>query len=330
MARVRMVDIAKKVGVSTKTVSNVVNGSGWVGDAVRAQVLQAIDELGYRPNLAARQLRSGSSGLLGLCVPNLKEPYFAEFASEFVSAARERGLTVLVTQSKGERSEELAILESVNLPALDGLVFSPLTLTTEDVENRLSKVPMVFIGEHGERITTGKVTHVGPDNVAAAKAATQHLISQGRTRIAVIGIQNTGIDSTAKVRFTGYEEALKEAHIDVDPELLVETTAYNRAAGSQGIEQLIEQGVQFDGVFCFNDTLAFGALHTLGMHGVKVPQDVLVVGYDNIDESRFTVPPLTTIDPGIAASSHLILDLLTKPSKATAGHITVPFELITR
>ena len=118
MARVRLADVAAKVGVSTKTISNVVNGTGWVSDAVRAQVLAAIDELGYRPNLAARQLRGGSSGLIGLCVPNLGAPYFAEFASEFVTAAERRGLTVLVTQSKGSRAVELAMLESENLPAL--------------------------------------------------------------------------------------------------------------------------------------------------------------------------------------------------------------------
>lgn len=332
MARVRMVDIANKVGVSTKTVSNVINGTGWVGDAVRAQVLAAIDELGYRPNLAARQLRSGSSGLLGLCVPNLKEPYFAEFASEFVSAARERGLTVLVTQSKGKRAEEIAILESENLPALDGLVFSPLTLTALDVANRVSKVPLVFIGEHGEKLTTGNITHVGPDNAAAAQAATQYLLDQGRTRIAVIGVQgaDSETDSTARVRYTGYERALKKAGIPIDPNLLVESISYNRAEGSQGIEALIDRGISFDGLFCFNDTLAFGALHTLGMHGIKVPQDVLVVGYDNIDESRFTVPPLPTIDPGIAGSCHMILDLLTAPGKAQTGHITVPFKLIER
>lgn len=330
MARVRMADIAQRVGVSTKTVSNVVNGTGWVGAPVRAKVLAAIDELGYHPNLAARQLRSGSSGLLGLCVPNLREPYFAEFASEFMDAAKRRGLTVLVTQSQGERSVELAMLEGENLPALDGLVFSPLTLTPEDLAARRSAVPLVLIGEHGESLAGPTVAHVGPDNAAAAAAATRYLLDNGRTRIAAIGLQTSNVDSTARVRFSGYSNALAEAGLAVDPDLLVEVERYNRAEGSAAIERLIERGVRFDGLFCFNDTLAFGALHTLGMHGISVPDQVLIVGYDNIEESKYTIPPLTTIDPGVASASTLLLDLLTGEPSPDHGHITIPFALIER
>jgi DNA-binding LacI/PurR family transcriptional regulator len=330
MVRVRMADIAMKVGVSTKTVSNVVNGTGWVGAPVREKVLAAIDELGYHPNLAARQLRSGSSGLLGLCVPNLREPYFAEFASEFMDAAQRRGLTVLVTQSKGERAIELAMLEGEGLPALDGLVFSPLTLTPEDLANRRSAIPLVLIGEHGESLASATVAHVGPDNAVAAAAATRYLLENGRRRIAAIGLQSSEADTTARVRFAGYASALGEAGLAVDSELLVEVERYNRAEGSAAIERLINRGVQFDGVFCFNDTLAFGALHTLGMHGITVPAQVLVVGYDNIEESKYTIPPLTTIDPGIANASTLILDLLTTKRTEAHDHITVPYELIQR
>lgn len=330
MARVRMADIAEKVGVSTKTVSNVINGTGWVGAPVREKVLSAIDELGYRPNLAARQLRSGSSGMLGLCVPNLREPYFAEFASEFVDVAQQRGLTVLVTQSKGERAIELEMLEGEHLPALDGLVLSPITLTPEDIAGRRSNIPLVLIGERGESLTTDTIAHVGPDNAAAAATATRFLLEKGRTRIAAIGLQSSDADNTARVRFAGYTQALAEAGIEVDPNLLVEVDRYNRAEGSAAIEKLIERGVEFDGLFCFNDTLAFGALHTLGMHGIAVPDQVQLVGYDNIEESKYTIPPLTTIDPGIAHASTLLLDLLTGKLKDQHGHITVPYALIER
>lgn len=330
MSRVRLADVASKVGVSTKTVSNVVNGTGWVGESVRAQVLAAIDELGYRPNLAARQLRSGSSGMLALCVPNLREPYFAEFASEFVSAAQLRGLTVLVTQSKGERAVELAMLEGENLPALDGLVFSPLTLTAEDTAARRSTVPLVLIGEHGESLASDTIAHVGPDNVAAAEYATSYLISQGRRRIAAVGLQTHAPGTTAERRFEGYQRALVSAQIDLDPALLLDVERYNRAEGSVALARLIDSGIDFDGVFCFNDTLAFGALHTLSMHGISVPEDVLLVGYDNIDESKYTVPPLTTIDPGVASASTTILDLLAAPARDRHGEITTPFELIVR
>lgn len=329
MGRVRLADVAERVGVSTKTVSNVVNGTGWVSEPVRKRVLEAIDELGYRPNLAARQLRSGSSGLLGLCVPNLGEPYFAEFASEFVSAAQRRGLTVLATQTKAERSVELAMLESTNLPALDGLVFSPLTLTPEDVANRRSTVPLVLIGEHGEALASDRVAHVGPDNVAAAEAATRYLIDRGRKRIAVIGMQSHVAD-TATVRFEGYRRAIQASGLEVDPNLLVEVERFNRAEGSRAVEELLARGVPFDGVFCFNDSLAFGALFTLAVRGVSVPDEVLVVGFDSIDEGRYTIPPLPSIDSGVARSSDTILDLLAGPRSDLRGRITVPFELVER
>lgn len=329
MGRVRLADIAARVGVSTKTVSNVVNGTGWVGDAVRQQVNEAIRELGYRPNLAARQLRGGSSGLLALCVPNLREPYFAEFASEFVDAARTRGLTVLVTQSKGQRSVELAMLESENLPALDGLVFSPLSLTADDTAARRSTVPLVLIGEHGESLASDSIAHVGSDNTAAAEAATALLIERGRRRIAVIGLQSAEFD-TARLRFEGYKRALAAAGIALDPDLLIEVERYSRADGSHGIETLLERGVEFDAVFCFNDTLAFGALYTLGVHRISVPDQVQVMGYDNIEEGSFIVPALSSVDPGVANACGMILDLLTGPPEKLHGHIPVPFTIVER
>ncbi|WP_454051055.1 LacI family DNA-binding transcriptional regulator [Cellulomonas sp. Marseille-Q8402] len=329
MARVRLADVAERVGVSTKTVSNVVNGTGWVSAPVREKVLATIDELGYRPNLAARQLRSGSSGLIGLCVPSLREPYFAEFASEFVSAAEARGSTVLVTQSKGNRDVELAMLECENLPALDGMVFSPLALTREDTERRRSTVPLVLIGEHGEALASDTITHVGPDNAAAAEVATRHLLADGRRRIAAIGLQQ-GDDSTGQVRFAGYRRALTAAGLEPDPALLVETRSYNRAEGSAVVERLLADGVDFDALFCFNDSLAFGALSTLATHRIAVPESVAVVGYDNIEEGGYLVPPLTTIDPGLAASTGLILDLLVGARKGEGGHVPTPFHLVER
>lgn len=330
MARVRLADVAERVGVSTKTVSNVVNGTGYVSTAVRERILATIDELGYRPNLAARQLRNGSSGLIGLCVPSLREPYFAEFASEFVAAAEARSFTVLVTQSKGSRETELSMLECENIPAVDGLVFSPLTLTHEDTGRRRSQVPLVLIGEHGEALASETIVHVGPDNVAAAELATRHLIKEGCRRIAAVGLQHHDPGGTGQVRYEGYRRALQAAGIPEDPELLVSVDRFNRTEGSLGIERLLANGVNFDGVFCFNDTLAFGALYTLGVNRIAVPHSVRVVGFDNIEEGGFIVPPLNTIDPGLQSSTGLILDLLVGDRRGQGGHEPTPYQLVER
>lgn len=327
--RVRLVDIAERVGVSTKTVSNVVNDTGWVSDPVKARIREVIEELDYRPNLAARQLRGGPSGMIALCVPGLAEPYFAEFASRLVDEAKRRRTTVLITQSGGDHRVERAMLEGDGLPALDGLVLSPLALTPQDMSTRRSDVPLVLIGEHGEKLSTETITHVGPDNAAAAEAATRYLLAQGRRRIAAIGLQDETGD-TAHVRYAGYRRALERAGLEPDPELLVTVDRYNRAEGSRAIEELLQRGARFDGVFCFNDSLALGALHTLAVHGIGVPGDVMVMGFDNIEEGRFTVPPLPSVDPGIDDASTLILDILLTPEHARGGRVTVPFSLADR
>jgi DNA-binding LacI/PurR family transcriptional regulator len=330
VARVRLADIAERVGVSTKTVSNVVNGTGWVGDEVRARVLEVIDELGYRPNLAARQLRNGRSGLVGFVVPDLREPYFAEFVSLFVDSAQRRSLTVLVAQTGGNRDNELAMIEGEGMPALDGLVMSPLALRREDIEGRRSTMPLVLAGEEAESLVVEGVHHVGVDNQSAAAAATTHLISQGRRRIAAIGVQHDGPTATSRVRFEGYKQALQAHGIPFDDRLLGGVDHFNRAEGSTAVARLLDEGVDFDGLFCFSDSLAFGALHTLAARGIAIPRQVEVIGFDDIEEGKFLFPSFSTINPGVNEASEKILDILTKSDDTQWGHQSVPFRLVVR
>lgn len=330
MARVRLVDVAARVGVSAKTVSNVVNGTGTVSDPVRQRVLRAIEELGYRPNLAARELRRGTSGLIGLVMPDLREPYFAEFASNFFTAAQRRSLTVLVSQTHGDHDTERRMCEGVGLPALEGLVMSPLALQPADVEARRSEVPLVLIGEHGESCATPRVPHVGADNVEAARAATAHLIGRGRRHIAAIGVQESGSTATSRLRFEGYRQALREASIPFDARLSAPVTHFNRAQGHAAALRLVASGVPFDALFCFNDTLAFGALYALATCGIHIPEDVEMMGFDDIEEGRFSLPPFASVNPNSRGSSELILDLITGERPWTGGRHTVPFSISER
>jgi DNA-binding LacI/PurR family transcriptional regulator len=126
MPRTTLKDVADRVGVSAKTVSNVVNGTGWVTDELRERVRAALVELGYRPNAAARQLRSGRSGMIALAIPELSQPYFAELAAELVRAAQERSITVLVNQTDGRADAERRISDGIDAPVMDGLIMSPL------------------------------------------------------------------------------------------------------------------------------------------------------------------------------------------------------------
>jgi DNA-binding LacI/PurR family transcriptional regulator len=307
MPRTTLKDVADRVGVSAKTVSNVVNGTGWVTDELRDRVRVALVELGYRPNAAARQLRSGRSGMIALAIPELSQPYFAELAAELVRAAQERSITVLVNQTDGRADAERRISDGIDAPVMDGLIMSPLALGARDLEGRLDTTPLVLLGEH---IGDSAFPHVTVDNTAAAKDATAHLLQQGCRRIAAIGAQSSGPNETALLRLSGYSSALEEAGIAVDERLIAHVEEYHREDGAAAARRLIDDGVEFDGIFAFNDLLALGAMHVLVTSGIRVPDDVAVIGFDDIHEARYSTPTLSSVAPDTAALARKAIDLL--------------------
>ena len=156
--RVRLQDVAEQAGVSIKTVSNVVRGTGVVNSVTRARVEELLRDLEYRPNVAARQLREGRSGMIAVTLPSLEQPYFAELASKLVAAAQRRGLTILLNQSNGGQAEERRAIEGEGLPMTDGIIISPLALTATDLANRRSATPLVLLGEHVGETAPPQVT----------------------------------------------------------------------------------------------------------------------------------------------------------------------------
>ncbi len=326
MRRTTLKDVGDHVGVSAKTVSNVINGTGWVREDLKARVRQAVVELGYHPNSAARQLRSGRSGMIALAVPDLSQPYFAELASAIVAAAQERLITVMINQTNGLPETERRISDGVGLPAMDGLILSPLALNAADLSDRMDSTPIVLLGEH---IGESPLPHLTVDNAAAAQAATELLIGSGRRRIAAVGAQPTGPNETSELRLTGYRAALRAAGIPEDDQLVRTVVDFRRREGAAAVERLLADGVDFDAVFAFNDLLALGAMHALAEAGLRVPQDVAVIGFDDIEEGRYSAPPLTTVAPDKAAIGRLALDLLLSDTPV-AGETTVPFSIARR
>jgi DNA-binding LacI/PurR family transcriptional regulator len=299
-------DVAALAGVSIKTVSNVVNGYLHVAPETRARVQGAIDQLGYIPNVAARQLRSGRSGVIALALPELQLPYFAEVAGRIVQAAERRSWTVLIDQTDGQADRERNLVAGLRRHAIDGLIFSPLALTGEEIAGA-DGTPMVLLGE---RVSHGPADHVAIDNTAAAADATRHLASLGRRRIAAIGAQDQPSAVTAHQRLAGYRRALTEAGLSEDPELVVPAESFHRADGAVAMERLLALPEPPDAVFCFNDLLALGAIRTLLRRGLKVPGDVAVVGFDDIEDGRFSTPTLTTISPDTARIAEIAVELL--------------------
>jgi DNA-binding LacI/PurR family transcriptional regulator len=330
MARVTLQDVAAHVGVSAKTVSNVVNGTGWVGDTVRQRVQDAIATLGYRPNLAARELRHGRSGLIALGLPDLREPYFAELAAHFVNAAQSRGRTVLVTQTNGDHAAERALIDGEGLPSVDAIVLSPLALTGGELANRTQRTPLVLLGEQAEVIGDQGYVHLGALNIDAARTAVEYLLGAGRRRIAAIGVQSGGANASSTLRLRGYEQALEAAGVPLSPELLSTVSVFTRAEGTRAVIELIRSNTVFDALFCFNDSLAFGALHALALNGIRVPTDVAVVGFDNVEEGQYSVPPLTTVGPSPEQVSRRAFELVEHILESPSGWHTIPHELVIR
>ncbi|GAA1439486.1 LacI family DNA-binding transcriptional regulator [Leifsonia poae] len=288
-------DVARAAGVSIKTVSNVINDYPHIRESTRARVLEAIAELGYQPNLSARGLRSGRTGAISLIIPDLKNAYFAELADAVMRAAGEHDLVVMIQQSGGMRERELEVLHGPRMRMVDGVLFSVLALGQDDAHLLDIPTPLVMLGE---RIFNGPADHVTMKNVEASRAATEHLIGLGCRRILAFGAHENEVIGSAGLRLTGYKQAIEAAGRPLDESLIVNVGNWHRSDGAEAMRAALARGLQFDGLVAFNDSIALGAMRVLQEAGIRIPEDVAVIGFDDIDETRYSLPSLSTIDPG--------------------------------
>lgn len=327
---VTMHDVARRAGVSIKTVSNVINGYQYLRPETKAKVEAAVHELGYQVNVAARNLRQGRTGMIALAVPELKLPYFAELADSVIDAADRSNLRVLIEQTGARRDREADILAGSLRHLVDGVIFSPLGLGPADRDLFDVDFPLVLLGES---VFDTAMDHVTMSNVDGAAAATEHLIHSGRTRIAAVGAHVGEEMGSAVLRLEGYRRALGAAGLEYDPSLVAEARLWHRSTGERAVLGLLDRGVVFDAVFAFNDALAHGALRALHARRVDVPEEVAVVGFDDIEESSYSTPTLTSIAPGRQQIADRAVELLvTRVAGTEQRHrppelVVAPFEL---
>ena len=302
--RVTLRDVAEEAGVSLKTASNVINHSGRMTDSTREKVQEVIDRLGYRVNVSARNLRRGQTGIIGLAVPDLQMPYFAQLSSLVIEEAKKLGLRVIVEPTQYSREGEIEALHGSQQTMIDGLIYSPLELDQDDVDQLDVDYPLVLVGE---RIFTDKVDHIATENVEGAKRATSYLLQTGCKRVAVHPGEKIG---SAALRYQGYLEALEEAGVEFDERLVVESGMWHRSDGVRVMNALLDSGVVPDGVVALNDMLASGVMHAIQMHNLRIPEDISVIGFDNSDDSQYLSPALTSIAPGLEAVARLSVKLL--------------------
>jgi LacI family transcriptional regulator len=321
-------EIAELTGVSRSTVSRVVNNDSRVSPATREKVWEAIQRQGYRPNLHARGLAAGRSNIVAAVIPGgisniLADPYFGVLLSGIASAADSRDRYVLLSLSDVDfkhRVDELA-----QQGAVDGVIFSsseedePLTRAFLN-----SGTPFVSVGRNRD----GRVSYVDIDNRAAARQITAHLLRLGRRRVATI----TGalVATAAQDRLEGYRDALEAFGLPIREELIVEGD-FTETGGRIGMRNLLE--CQPDAVFAASDRMAAGALNEIRANGLRVPEDVAVVGFDDIPLAAEMNPPLTTIRQSVKRLGETALEVLLDLIDVPAGpprRVVVPTELVVR
>jgi DNA-binding LacI/PurR family transcriptional regulator len=313
------------------TVSNVLNNRSNVGADTRLHVLDVVDRLGYEVNLTARRLRSGRTGTVGLIVPGFNLHYYGELASLISDALAADRMHLVVEQSGANRERELSALSLARLQQYDGVLLGAVGLDMADLDRIHPDLPIVLLGEQD---VPDRYHRIQMNNVAGARLATEHLIACGARRIAVLGGKLTAPrPEMATRRANGWSSALTEAGLDPHPDLVIPLHDYSIAEARATITEVLAAGLKIDGIFAVTDEVAIGALAGLHDAGVRVPEDIQLVGFDNLDIAQHLAPGLTTIDPGrptMVAEALRLLRCQLADKNAAPEHIVGTVSLVTR
>jgi LacI family transcriptional regulator len=322
-------DIAKRAGVSRATVSRVINGENNVKEQTRVQVMEVIQQSNFQPNVAARSLAAGRTNVIGLVIPAgvsaiFTDPYFPLLIQGVSSACNSREYSVMLWLAEPE-FERRMMRQILHSGLLDGVVVSSMLMEDPIVQSlHDSKKPFILVGRHPKL----DVNYLDVDNVNGAREATLHLLRLGHKRIATItGPQNmiAGND-----RLQGYRQALEERGVAVRPELIAEGD-FSEAGGYAAMRRLLPH--RPTAIFTASDSMAEGALRALRESGLRVPQDVAIVGYDDMPTAARISPPLTTVRQPTnrmgALAVNALIDIIQNPG-SHKRHIVLPVELVIR
>lgn len=319
--RVTRADVARLAGVSTAVVSYVLNdGPGPVATATRERVLKAVSALGYRPNATARALATGSTRLLGLVVPDISNPFFAEFALSIESHAKAKGYGLLLANSEDDEAIERQQVANLVNRGADGILLASV-LPKPDLP-KAGSTRYILLNSLAPR---NGVISIGPDAMTGARTATDHLIAHGHTSVAlIIGHSNTAI---VEAREAGWLQSLGSHNLGPGP---IGRDEFTRQGGYRAAKRIFNTPAHPTAVFVSSDLQAIGALSALSELGLRVPDDVAVISFDGTAESEFSAPPLTTIRQPVTAMAERVIDLITAPTEPPIDHESYPVELILR
>jgi LacI family transcriptional regulator len=288
--RPRLADVAKAAGVSVSTASRVLSGAGETSEQTVAAVLAASQKLGYRPDPVARALRARYSGLAGIVVPGIGNPFFAELVEALESALRENDFEMILADSRGSAEEEAHRLQTIVDRKVDGLVVIPAHRHSSRpaLERAQHSVPVVQI----DRYVDGVVgDYVAVDNESGIRLALDHLVEQGVHDVVFISDETSS--STGRRRLDAFELGVRElSELSTRPPLL---GAFSIEFGREAVRTLLRQRRRPEGIVCGDDLIALGVVRELREHSIAVPDDIAVTGFDGILFTELCEPPLTTL-----------------------------------
>jgi LacI family transcriptional regulator len=329
---VRLKDIARDLGLSIPAVSKALKGDRDISEATRERVLRRVRELNYQPNMLARGLITGRSNAIGLVVPALMPSFFAEIAQGVAAAVQARGYTLLVASSNEEAALEVREIENLLARNVDGLIVASAQRGSggaaffQGLKQRGR--PFVLLDREVSGVAAG---FVGLDNQALGRMATEHLVAAGCRRIAHITCPTI---ATSAGRRAGFLEALTAAGLK-GAGRVVEAAANSPDAGAEAMRALLgtRTRLALDGVFCFSDPLAAGAMQTILSAGLRIPADVRVMGAGNVQFSDVLRVPLSTVDVNTTEAGARAAEMLMGEIEGDGGPGTVvrmPMRLIAR
>ena len=302
--KITIVDVAQLAGVSIGTVSRVLNNAGSTPET-RRRVFEAVETLNYVPNHAAQSLKRQSTEQIAIVIPDIANPVYVAMAKAVQGAAKARGYSLSLVSTEGNSAEEEHALENLRRRHVDGLILCSLRPTRKLVrELEASRSQVCIIGSLPEG---SEVDNVRVDSATGAALAVQHLISQGKREIGFIN----GVAGTvpAESRRKGFERALFDNHRVSDPSLTV-SSDFTMTGGYAAAKVLLKQNPDIDAIFCANDVMALGAMRCLRELGRRVPEDVALVGMDDIDLGKVSTPTLTTVTLMASERGRIATELL--------------------
>jgi LacI family transcriptional regulator len=320
-----MKDIAKDLGISPMAVSKALRNHSDIGDETKARVLKRAAELNYRIDWVARSMVTGRTYLVGLVLPDLMQSFFAEIATALTAALAPAGYHLLISHSSENATEELANIELLVSRKVDGLIIASAQRNSAAL--KALKTPYVLIDR---RVPGLDANYVGTNNDAAGFMATNHLIEQGCRRIG--HIKGPPVSSAAG-RLRGYRRALDQHHLEIQDEYIVDA-GHQDSAGYDAMRRLLALTPRPDGIFCFNDPVAIGAMRAILEAGLSIPEDIAVIGVANMHNSDMLRIPLSTVDQGTPIvgeqAALVLLSNMTVKRRLASQQIIVPPRLIVR